>query len=50
VRQNRRTLCGVFEYEPSCASPRVTVTFSGRHSVNALTGPADQCRQDSQWQ
>jgi hypothetical protein len=28
----------------------VTVTDSGFHREKALTGPADQCRHDSQWQ
>jgi predicted RNA methylase len=26
------------------------LTASGDHSVNALTGPADQCRHEAQWQ
>lgn len=32
------------------SSPRVIFKASGFHKVNALTGPADQCRQESQWQ
>jgi heat shock protein HslJ len=31
-------------------APCVTLTASASHSVNALTGPADQWRHDSQWQ
>jgi hypothetical protein len=27
---------------PTWASPLVTLTFSGFHNVNAVTGPADQ--------
>jgi hypothetical protein len=30
--------------------PRVTLTRSGFHKVNALTGPADHERQELQWQ
>jgi hypothetical protein len=30
------------------SAPRVTVSASGFHKENALTGPADQWRQDSQ--
>ena len=32
------------------SSPSVTVTASGFHNVNALTGPADQLLQFAQWQ
>jgi hypothetical protein len=32
------------------SAPLVTLTDSGFHSVKAFTGPADQCRHDSQWQ
>jgi len=32
------------------SAPLVTLTESGFHSENAFTGPADQWRQDSQWQ
>jgi hypothetical protein len=28
----------------------LTLTFSGFHSVKALTGPADHDRQEAQWQ
>jgi hypothetical protein len=31
-------------------APWVIFSISGFHSENAFTGPADQCRQDSQWQ
>jgi hypothetical protein len=32
------------------SDPRVIFIALGGHRVKALTGPADQCRQDSQWQ
>jgi hypothetical protein len=32
------------------SSPFVTFTFPGFHSVKAFTGPADQDRQELQWQ
>ena len=32
------------------SAPFVTFTEAGFHNVNALTGPADQGRHDSQWQ
>ena len=32
------------------AAPCVTLSASGFHNVNALTGPADQWRHDAQWQ
>jgi hypothetical protein len=35
---------------PMSSRPFVTFTFSGFHSVNALTGPADQERHELQWQ
>ena len=31
-------------------SPLVTLTDSGFHRLNALTGAADQLRHDAQWQ
>ena len=45
-----RSLAGVFANVPIWFAPWVTVTDSGFHSENALTGPADQLRQDAQWQ
>jgi len=32
------------------SAPSVIFNASGGHSVKALIGPADQARQDSQWQ
>jgi hypothetical protein len=32
------------------SAPRVIRTLCGGHNVKALTGPADQCRHDVQWQ
>jgi hypothetical protein len=32
------------------SAPRVTFTFCGSHRMPALTGLADQCRHDLQWQ
>ena len=48
--QKRRWLSAVFWKPPSRSRPLVTSTASGFQSVNALTGPADQSRQDEQWQ
>ena len=35
---------------PTSSAPLATLTASGFHSVNALTGPADQLRHEAQWQ
>jgi hypothetical protein len=35
---------------PILSAPLVTSTFSGFHSVKALTGDADHDRQEVQWQ
>jgi hypothetical protein len=43
-------LLGFLLYDASWSAPRVTVTALGGQSVNALTGPADHCRHDVQWQ
>ena len=43
-----RTLFAVLLYDPMLSLPRVIFIASGGHSVNAFTGPADQCRHDSQ--
>ncbi len=43
-------LLGVLANLPTLSAPFVIFTFAGGHSVKAFTGPADQCRQDSQWQ
>src|SRR4051812_47894558 len=45
-----RKLTGVLLYVAMSASPLVILTAVGGHSVNALTGPADQLRHDRQWQ
>ncbi len=50
VLHHLRALCGVLLYVPTLSAPRVICTASGFHNVKALTGPADQRRQDSQWQ
>jgi hypothetical protein len=31
-------------------APLVIFKASGFHNVKAFTGPADQCRQEAQWQ
>jgi hypothetical protein len=45
-----RKLTGVLLYVPMSLAPLVIWTDSGFHSVNALTGPADQLRHELQWQ
>ena len=50
VLHHWRMLFGVLANLPTLSAPFVIFTFAGGHSVKALTGPADQCRQDSQWQ
>jgi hypothetical protein len=35
---------------PTNSAPLETLTFSGFHRVKAFTGPADQERQERQWQ
>ncbi len=45
-----RWLCSVLAKVPTFSSPLVIATFSGFHSVKALSGAADQDRQDPQWQ
>src|ERR1022692_880144 len=45
-----RKLFAVLLYVPMLLAPLVTFRASGFHSVKAFTGPADQWRQDSQWQ
>jgi hypothetical protein len=35
---------------PMNSAPLITLTFSGFHKVKALTGAADQERQELQWQ
>jgi hypothetical protein len=43
-----RSLAGVFAKVPIWFAPCVIVIVCGFHSENALTGPADQLRQDAQ--
>jgi hypothetical protein len=43
-------LLGVLAKLPRLPAPFVILTDSGFHNVKALIGPADQWRQDSQWQ
>ena len=45
-----RWLTGVFWCMPMCSRPAVTLTASGFHRLNALTGPPDHERQERQWQ
>src|SRR5258708_3833059 len=45
-----RKLVGVLLYVLMSSAPLVILTESGCHRVNALTGPADQLRQELQWQ
>lgn len=37
-------------YEPIWSAPRVTVTALGAQRLNAVTGLADHCRHEWQWQ
>jgi hypothetical protein len=48
--QNWRSLIAVFLKWPTNWAPFVTFTSSGFHRVKAFTGPADQERQELQWQ
>jgi hypothetical protein len=50
VLHHWRMLRGVLANLPTLSAPLVIFTFAGGQRVKALTGPADQCRQDSQWQ
>ncbi len=50
VVHHLRKLSGVLLYMPMFSAPCVICTASGFHNVKALTGAADQVRQDSQWQ
>jgi hypothetical protein len=43
-----RKLIGDLLYVPMLSAPWVTFNASGFHNEKAFTGPADQCRQDSQ--
>jgi hypothetical protein len=48
--QNWRNEFGVLANSASKSSPLVTRTLSGFQRVKAFTGPADQERQEAQWQ
>jgi hypothetical protein len=41
---------GVLSNTAMFSAPRVMLMASGGQSVKALTGPADHCRQELQWQ
>jgi hypothetical protein len=45
-----RWLNAVFSKVPTCSAPALTFTLSDFQSVKALTGAADQERQELQWQ
>src|ERR1700759_986442 len=45
-----RKLVGGLLYVPTLSAPLVIWTDARSHRVNALTGPADQLRQEVQWQ
>ena len=50
VLHHWRLLFSLFLQVPRLSAPLVILTVSGFHSVNALSGLADQCLHDVQWQ